>query len=74
MSRASIHFEDSPDGQILMRVDLVNGYDPKAESHKLAAAVLGWLDDQAVKKTIIAPPPPDEPSAFSKGNGSLLIR
>ncbi len=50
MSRVSLHFEDTPDGQLAFRADFIGGPNSKSRAHAMASACIKFLDGLAEKK------------------------
>ena len=61
MSRASIHFEDAENGDILTRIDIDGPYNPASHAHRMMGQVHGFLEQHAVKRTSVTVPTQEEP-------------
>ena len=63
MAHVTLIFEDEDNGQggIAFKANFTGGEDKDSNAHKLANQVIGWLDEQAVRKTgeVVTPRNPD---------------
>lgn len=69
MAYVSINFEDTPEGEIHVRVVHHHGYREDSSAHKLSQQVLKFLDEQAEKKTIL-----DVPETIIEPEPKRIIR
>jgi hypothetical protein len=50
MNHCSINLEDTETGEIAMKVQHAEGFNPRSPAHKLAIQIVKWLDEQATSK------------------------
>lgn len=50
MNHCSINLEDTENGEIAMRIQHAEGFNPRSPAHKLAIQIVKWLDEQATSK------------------------